>query len=657
VSRAPDRADPESAPDYLDAFERVFRLHEQGMSFSGRERNCAFLNTGRGDFADISAASGLDFPDDGRGLAITDWDHDGDLDLWFANRTAPRLRFMRNDLDGNRFLRLHLEGRASNRDAIGARAELTVVSDDGGTVPLVRTLRAGEGFLSQSSKWLHFGLGQGTDIERLVVRWPNGGSEEFTDLQAGRHYRLVEGTNRVELWEPPRRRLALRAGSVETPESTTPERVVFAARAPLPALSYHSFDGQEHRLATIADSPRLLNIWASWCLPCVKELGDLAERELDVRATGLDVLALSVDGLDEAKLTTTADAERFIAKLDFPFTAGMADPALLDKMQLLHDRLFSIHLKLAVPTSFLIDRQGRLAAVYRGVIDLDRLLEDVRNLSAAPSQRRLLATPLVGRWLAPPQELSAISIAKRFAEEGLPGDAAHLMRFEVERQPDNPDLRTDLARFLAATAQTGEALAEYRRAAALAPDRPDIEARIADLLVADDQIPEAVEHYRRAIQLGAVSPSLHHNLGVLYDQLGSADEATTAYMNALELDDGFAPAHARLGRRALAMGDLEAAADHFDTVLKRRPDDPEVLSDLAVTRLQQDRLADAQQILRRALEIRPDFAGAHNNMGIVLVRQGNLAAALEHFQQAVTIDPTLADARTNLEVVRGALGR
>ncbi len=63
MSQAPEEPDSEAAAGYLAAFDRVFRLHEQGMSFSGRERNCAFLNLGDGDFANLSAGSGLDFPE------------------------------------------------------------------------------------------------------------------------------------------------------------------------------------------------------------------------------------------------------------------------------------------------------------------------------------------------------------------------------------------------------------------------------------------------------------------------------------------------------------------------------------------------------------------------------------------------------------------
>ena len=85
---------------YLAGWNSLGRMISRGASFSGRERNCAFLNTGGPRFANVSASLGLDAIDDSRAVVPIDWDHDGDLDLWYANRTAPRMRFLRNDLSG-----------------------------------------------------------------------------------------------------------------------------------------------------------------------------------------------------------------------------------------------------------------------------------------------------------------------------------------------------------------------------------------------------------------------------------------------------------------------------------------------------------------------------------------------------------------------------
>ena len=175
MSRSPaEEVAADLASDYTEAFDRLYELESEGVSFGGHERNCAYLNTGGARYANVSATAGLAFMDDGRAVATVDWDHDGDLDLWFANRTSPMVRFVRNDTPAGRsFLAVRLVGKTSNRDAIGSR--VSVHLREPGTVAssqLIKTLHAGQGFLSQSSHWLHFGLGDGARVGRLEVRWP-----------------------------------------------------------------------------------------------------------------------------------------------------------------------------------------------------------------------------------------------------------------------------------------------------------------------------------------------------------------------------------------------------------------------------------------------------------------------------------------------------
>ena len=137
---------------------QLSEMMDAGRSFSGNERNSCFLNIGNGTFADISGISGLNYPDDGRGISTTDWDNDGDLDLWISNRNGPRLRLMRNDNDNdNNFISFLLKGNgtSSNRDAVGARIEIKTENQKG-NITLIQTVRAGQGFLSQSSKCVHF---------------------------------------------------------------------------------------------------------------------------------------------------------------------------------------------------------------------------------------------------------------------------------------------------------------------------------------------------------------------------------------------------------------------------------------------------------------------------------------------------------------------
>ena len=186
-----EAADPSDIASYLNNWRALSSMLTRGRSFSGSERHCCFLNTGvgadrmPGRFADVSAASGLDLIDDGRAVAVVDWDHDGDLDFWVTNRGAPRLRLLLNNLprtQATSFVVFTLEGTACNRDAIGAVLELTI-----GGRKHTRVLRAGESFMSQSSKRIHFGLGALPSGQngRLVVRWPGAESESFEKIEAG----------------------------------------------------------------------------------------------------------------------------------------------------------------------------------------------------------------------------------------------------------------------------------------------------------------------------------------------------------------------------------------------------------------------------------------------------------------------------------------
>ena len=93
-------------------------------------------------------------------MAVCDWNFDGSQDIWVSNRNAPRVRLLRNSSRGGDWLALRLSGTLSNKDAVGAR----VVIDLGDNKLRSKTIRAGDGFLAQSSKWLHFGLGNKATI-------------------------------------------------------------------------------------------------------------------------------------------------------------------------------------------------------------------------------------------------------------------------------------------------------------------------------------------------------------------------------------------------------------------------------------------------------------------------------------------------------------
>jgi len=87
------------------------------------------------------------------------------------------------------FISVQLVGTKSNRAALGAAVTL-----EQGTDKREKEVRSGDGYISQSDLRLHFGLGQATKADKIVVRWPSGLVETLLDLPANRYYVVREGS-------------------------------------------------------------------------------------------------------------------------------------------------------------------------------------------------------------------------------------------------------------------------------------------------------------------------------------------------------------------------------------------------------------------------------------------------------------------------------
>ncbi len=96
---------------------------------------------------------------------------------------------LRNDLTaGNRSIRFRLRGTTSNRDAIGSTVR---IFHDG--ISQSRMVHSGSSYLSQSELPVTFGVGRRDRIARATVIWPNGRTEEATNLPTGRGFDWIEG--------------------------------------------------------------------------------------------------------------------------------------------------------------------------------------------------------------------------------------------------------------------------------------------------------------------------------------------------------------------------------------------------------------------------------------------------------------------------------
>lgn len=418
----------------------------EGRSFSGREPHCAFLNLGNGQFCDVSAIGGFDLDDDGRALALVDWDQDGDLDAWISNRNGPQVRFLRNQFaaSGNHFVALRLQGTKSNRDAIGATVRIYTKQ---ASRPLSRTVRAGTGFLTQSSKWLHFGLGSDDSIDRLEIDWPGGERQHVSIPQVDARYRIVQGDALPKLWPaaeslPEEPKVA--PEELAAKPSTSLDRAFCFSMVHLPVQSYRDLGNREQPVSIPGGRMVLVNLWADWCQPCVRELGEFARDAARLRQQGLDVVALSVDATLEHPQSSAAAESQLLKQLEFPFRAGRADRAMVEKLQLLHDTLFELRRPLPIPTSFLVDRQGRVTVIYRGPVSVEQLLADKARLAAKTTDQWRMATlEFDGRWFMPPRRRHLFEYVQTLVDRGYMDDGVRYVRWNqkmITSHPNWPEL-------------------------------------------------------------------------------------------------------------------------------------------------------------------------------------------------------------------------
>jgi hypothetical protein len=146
---------------------------------SYRQRLLLFRNV-RGKFYDVGSSAGeaLYTPRASRGSSTGDFDNDGDLDILINNMDSPPT-LLRNDgaEKAGHWLCLRLVGskaQKSPQDAIGAAVFCTA-----GGRRQRGEVASGRSYNSQSDLRVHFGLGTAAKIDKLEVRWPNGGTEVY----------------------------------------------------------------------------------------------------------------------------------------------------------------------------------------------------------------------------------------------------------------------------------------------------------------------------------------------------------------------------------------------------------------------------------------------------------------------------------------------
>jgi Flp pilus assembly protein TadD/peroxiredoxin len=600
VAKSPANTIP--SPAYEHGWNALNELIRSDRSWSGYERNVMYANNRDGTFTEVSGAVGLDFPEDSRSFALADLDHDGRLEIILKNRNAPQVRILRNaskDLGSSITFRLH--GQKSNRDAIG-----TAITVEAGGIRQTKYLQAGSGFLAQHSKEVFFGVGKPEGAVRATIQWPNGLSQKFEGIPADHRIEIEEGSSNFAAQpfaaEP---RAWAQAGAVPKGESL-PAQIDTWLLEPLkaPEFSLPDLAGNTHSLSTVGGGFALLYFWATAAPLSRDQL-----RLLDQHARPLKILAINVD--DPAN---TQSARSFAAqeKLSFPVLFATEDVAGV--YNIIYRYLFDRRRDLAIPTGFLLDKEGMIVKVYQGPIAPSGLLQDIRSAPTAAPDRRQRALPFAGVPYQDGFQRNDFTYGVALFQHGYLDQAAESFQQVIAAKPTDPE--------------------GYYNLGTLNLRRNDLK--------------QARYYLEQTLKLRPNYPEAWNNLGMIAAQENQPEEAVKDFQQSLLLRPGYGTALLNLGNTYRRQKLFPQAQELLNQALASQPDDPEVNYSLGMLYAQQGQSQQAADYLQRAVDLRPDYPEALNNLGVLYVHEQDDAKAEEQFKKCIRLAPSFDQAYMNL---------
>ena len=382
------------------------------------------------------------------------------------------------------------------------------------------------------------------------------------------------------------------------------------------------------------------------------ELRELEEHREEL-SQHVRILPISVDRPEDQE-----KARSLIDRLEVGYEWGFASGDLLEILEALQRVQIDKRRPIALPTSFLIDGQNRLAAIYRGPVTPGIILDHANKLPLSGDALRDAATPFPGRWLAPAPSPPLDRLARDFLFYERPEIAAFFISGERERMVakyggvarTDYELRGNIYRTTAdlrrAEGKSAEALELYESAIRAydtelerKPGNSEVANNLGVVYSKLDRYEEAIAAYERALPTHPVPSTVHLNLYRIYDHLGDRDKADHHLQEAIRLDPRNMELRMMLAFHRIQEGQIEEAAEIFREMIDLDPRQVPARQRLAEYHLRRQEFDQAETLFREALRIEPNHVHCRIGLARTLTQRRQFPQAIAEYEAALKVDP------------------
>jgi Flp pilus assembly protein TadD/peroxiredoxin len=353
----------------------------------------------------------------------------------------------------------------------------------------------------------------------------------------------------------------------------------------------------------------LLYFWATEAPASQEQLRIMNRNKSSYAAGKLTILAINVDDESEAVAGRSWASQE---ELSIPVLFSTVDVAGI--YNIVYRYLFDRRRDLAIPTSFLLDRDGMIVKVYQGPIDSQRVLEDVQSVPTTEAERMQKAIPLGGSLYQGAFQRNDFTYGVAMFQHGYLEQAA----------------------------------ASFQQVIAAKPDDPEAYYNLGTLNLRRNDFQLARQYLEKTLKLKPNYPEAWNNLGMMAAQEGHAEEAIQDFQQSLLLRPGYVIALLNLGNVYRRQGSYDKSKECFKQALELQPDDPEINYSFGMLYAQQSQMQQASAYLQRAIELRPDYPEALNNLGILFIRQQDYSKAENQFKTCIRLVPNFDQSYLNL---------